>query len=264
MLEKFRIAKAAEIAMLVAQEAAGTLPAPLAGPRPSFSAALLGGKSPVVIAEYKRASPSLGDINLDVEPEDVAAAYAVAGASAISVLTEEEWFKGSLAFLPRMLGPGLPLLRKDFILHPLQVVQTAATPASAYLLIVRMLPGSLLQELLALGRQYGLEAVVEVFDATDLARAQAAGASIIQVNNRDLDTLKTDTAISQALITAKRPGECWITASGISSAEQLHSLLSLGYDAALVGSALMAGDAPGGAGAALRGGLAALRGASHG
>ncbi len=257
MLEKFRHAKAAEIAMLEAQEAAGTLPAPFAGARPSFSGALLKGAPPVVIAEYKRASPSLGNINLGLEPEEVAAAYAAAGASAISVLTEEEWFKGSLAFLPRMLGPGLPLLRKDFILHPLQVVQTAATPASAFLLIVRMLPGSLLQELLILGRQYGLEAVVEVFDAADLVKAQAAGASIIQVNNRDLDTLKTDTAVSHSLIVAKRPGECWITASGISSAGQLQSLLALGYDAALVGSALMANDAPGG-------GLAALRGGSHG
>ena len=115
---------------------AGKLPAPLPGPRPSFSAALLAPheRTLPVIAEYKRASPSRGDIRLDLLPEDIAARYARAGAACLSVLTEKAFFKGDMSFLARMAPAGLPLLRKDFFFDPLQVRATAATPASALLL----------------------------------------------------------------------------------------------------------------------------------
>ncbi len=249
MLESFRRAKQAEIQSLIELESRGNPPEPHAGARPSFAKALLG-EGISVIAEYKRASPSKGEINKNLTPEDVAEAYAGAGASALSVLTEEEHFQGDLGFLQRMTGKGLPLLRKDFTLHPLQVVQTAATPASALLLIVRMLDAGLLQELLLATHRAGMDAVVEVFDETDLRRAQeldVEGPRIIQVNNRDLDTLRTDLAVSEELIRSRRDDEIWISASGISRPEDLRRMRGLGYDAALVGTFLMETNQPGNA-----------------
>ena len=251
MLERFYTAKAAEIAFLEKLAANGRMPPPFAGPRASFTASLRARAPLAVIAEYKRASPSKGDINLAVEPEEASASYARGGASALSVLTEEAHFRGSLAYLDRMTGPGLPLLRKDFILHPLQVDQTAATPASALLLIVRMLDTPLLRELILRSQAAGLEAVVEIFDEQDLSRARDAGASILQVNNRDLDTLHVDLAASRILVSQKKPEEFWVTASGIATHNDLASLLDLGFDAALVGSSLMGGGDPGDALAAL-------------
>lgn len=232
---------------------AGTMPPPLAGRRPGFAASLKEAPGPAVIAEYKRASPSKGDINLSLSPEDVAAAYARAGARAISVLTEETYFKGNLSSLRAMVDAGLPLLRKDFIIDPLQVEATAATPASAVLIIVRMVDAVLLQNLMGRCHMHGLEPVVEVFDEFDLDRAQAAGASIIQVNNRDLDTLAVDMGVSERLIGRKGEGETWISASGVQTRNDLSRLLGLGFDAALVGTSLMAGADPGAGLAALVG-----------
>jgi len=253
MLEKFRGAKQAEVARLRALEASQALPVPYTGKRPCFSDALLA-KAPIaVIAEYKRASPSKGDINLDVPPEDVAAMYAASGAAAISVLTEETYFKGSLDYLEPMSAPGLPLLRKDFLIHPLQVAATAATKASALLLIVRMLTDAEMAEMLRLTYDAGLEAVTEVFDEADLARAESVGAHIIQVNNRDLDTLVTDLAVSERLAPRKRPGRIWISASGLSSRADVLHMAELGFDAVLVGTSLMSGTDPGAALARLTG-----------
>ena len=245
MLDMFRTAKIKEISSLIALSAKGAMPPPYAGPRPSLVAGLKAAGPLPVIAEYKRASPSRGDINLAATPESIARAYANAGAGAISVLTEETYFKGSLGFLARMTAPGLPLLRKDFILHPLQVIQTATTPASALLVIVRMINDAALDTLLREAKRQGLEVVAEVFSETDLERAQRASASIIQVNNRDLDSLKTDLTVSRSLVDRKQAHEFWITASGIESHERLASLLDLGFDAALVGTSLMRGDNPG-------------------
>jgi indole-3-glycerol phosphate synthase len=242
MLDRFCKAKAAEIAALCECAAKGTTPRPFVGKRPSFIGSLKAKTPLAVIAEYKRASPSKGDINLGLEPEQAAAAYAWAGAGALSVLTEQEHFKGDMAYLERMVGPGLPLLRKDFILHPVQVDQTAASPASALLLIARMLDDAMLRALLFRSLDLGLTPVTEVFDETDLRRARAAGASVIQVNSRDLDTLAVDLALSRRLAPFKQANEFWITASGISTRSQLLGLLDLGYDAALIGSSLMGGD----------------------
>ena len=253
MLERFRKAKAKEIADLTKLADQGKMPSPQTGLRPPFAAGLKTAGPLPVIAEYKRASPSKGDINLTVAPEAVALAYATAGAGAISVLTEEDYFKGSLEFLDRMTGPGLPLLRKDFILHPLQVAQTAATPASAFLLIARMLEDAMLTALLREGERHGLEAVVEVFSVADLERAQAASASIIQVNNRDLDTLKTDFAVARTLAPKKRPGRLWIAASGIKTRADVETMAALGFDAVLVGTSIMSEPDPGAALAALAG-----------
>jgi indole-3-glycerol phosphate synthase len=165
----------------------------------------------------------------------------------MSVLTEADHFRGELGFLDACVPAGLPLLRKDFVLHPLQVRQTAATPASAVLLIARMVGPAELGRMVALARELGLEPVVEVFDGDDLARARGAGADLIQVNNRNLDTLEISLDISRGLAAAKLPGETWISASGITRGAQIAELAALGYDAVLVGTFLMEGADPGAA-----------------
>jgi indole-3-glycerol phosphate synthase len=259
MLERFRKAQLPGVERLRAREKAGLLPPPHPGPRPPFAARLRANGPGALIAEYKRASPSAGTINLTHAPEEIAAAYAAAGASALSVLTEEAHFQGRLEYLARMAGPGLPLLRKDFLIHPLQVAETAATPASALLLIVRMLEAGELSSLLRETRAAGLEAVLEIFDRTDLERARsalartAASPAIIQVNNRNLQTLTMDASASRTLIRCRESGEVWISASGISRREEVEERGALGFDAVLVGSALMSGTDPGAALAVLSG-----------
>lgn len=222
--------------------------------RPSFSRALKA--SPLaVIAEYKRASPSRGVICESLEPEDVALQYKTSGAAALSVLTEERWFHGHISFLARMAaameksgGETLPLLRKDFIFHPVQVDATLSTPASAMLLIVRLTPAShMLRDLRERAEKGGVEAVVEVFDAKDLALARESGARIIQVNARDLASLSVDRGACLSLIEKYPPlrGEIWIAASGMKCRSDIEQAAERGFSAALIGSALMEGGKPG-------------------
>lgn len=246
MLKKFRESKAAEIAILRELSEKGEMPRPWYGHRPPFSARLRSRGPAALIAEYKRASPSLGDINLDLGPREAAALFAENGAAAMSVLTEEEHFKGDLHYLGVCAGEALPLLRKDFLFDPLQVEATAATPASAFLLVVRMFADSEeLRVMIEKGRSLGLEAVVEIFDEADLALARKAGAEIIQVNARDLDTLEIDHSNVRRLVGQGRPGEIWVAASGVSSPEQVREAAERGYDAVLVGTAIMQSDDPG-------------------
>ena len=256
MLDSFRAEKEKEVSSLISLERKGKFPVPLTGTRPSFRAALAaprGGILPI-IAEYKRASPSRGDIRLDLSPEDVAGRYAAAGAACLSVLTERSRFRGETGFLARMTPAGLPLLRKDFILHPLQVRLTAATPASALLLIVRLTPDvRRLRGLRELTESFGMEAVVEIFSAEELALARESGARVIQVNARDLDTLRVDRTACLNMGAARRDGEIWIAASGMSEPDHLRRAAEAGFDAALVGSGLMAAADPGAALARLTG-----------
>ncbi len=248
MLDRFRAAQMGPIALLRRLAEEGQLPAPWHGTRPGFSEALRKAGTPAVIAEYKRASPSRGVINLDLTPQDVARMYAEGGAACFSVLTEKAHFQGDLRFLADMAFAGRPLLRKDFLLDPLQVVETASTPASALLLIMRMFDGeSAVRKMLDACRQYGLEAVCEVFDEADLVVAREAGAAIIQVNNRDLDRLTTDLGTSRRLAPQKANGELWISASGLDAPEQLDEMADLGFDAVLIGTSLMSQADPGAA-----------------
>lgn len=256
MLEKFCQAKQTEIRALQKLASTGSLPAPLPHARPSLGQAVLERGPGAVIAEYKRASPSKGLINAAWPPEQAASGYARAGAAALSVLTEQTYFQGRLEYLDAMTGPGLPLLRKDFLLHPLQIRQSAATPASAVLLIVRMLTPQELAEMLKACAEFGLEAVVEVFDRNDLDRAKVAGARIIQVNNRDLDTLITDLDVSLELISRKSAGEIWISASGMHTARDMARMRDAGFDGLLMGTRLMQEPDPG---AALAGLLREMR-----
>ena len=249
LLEKFKAAKMPEVEALHALAAADNMPLPLQGTRPDFLAALkrpANGLDLAVIAEFKQASPSRGIIIDTLNPEDVAEQYSHAGASCISVLTEHEFFGGELAYLDRMSRLGTPLLRKDFIFDELQVQATAATPASSLLLIVRLTPDAdHLRRLRELAESHGIHAVVEIFDKTDLRIARESGARIIQVNARDLDTLKTDRYICLDLAQHKQNGEIWIAASAMDNADHLKSAKLAGYDAVLMGTALMEHGTPG-------------------
>jgi indole-3-glycerol phosphate synthase len=247
-MQKFVDAKAAEIRCLL-ENREGLLRSKVhrKWSRPGFLEALRRGRDLRgigLVCEYKRASPSQGDIELGIGPKEAALAYA--RADCISVLTEESLFKGSLDFLRQMGGP-LPLLRKDFILHPLQVEETARTPASAILLIVRLTPSRAeVRSLVTLATGLGLEPVVEVFDEKELRLAREVGARLIQVNARDLTTMHLDLDASLQLIKDNPPtdGELWIAASGVSDAADLRRFRDAGYGAALVGTTLMRGGRP--------------------
>ncbi|MFW5499778.1 MULTISPECIES: indole-3-glycerol-phosphate synthase [unclassified Maridesulfovibrio] len=246
MLDKFRKAKQAELDMLANMQAEGRKFTPYAGERASFADAIRRDESGLkVIAEYKRASPSKGDINLGLSAADVAKMYAAGGASAISVLTEEEYFKGNLSYLDEIKPSGLPMLRKDFLTDLMQIEQTLATPASALLVIVRMFEDDgYLKEMIEQTHAAGIDAVVEAFDDVDLKRAKQAGARIIQINNRDLDTLGIDMDRSVEFIKLKEEGEIWICASGISEPEDCAQMNELGYDTVLIGTSIMSSPDP--------------------
>lgn len=244
MLDKFRKAKDAEIAFLKQNGS----PAPYTGARPNFREALSGADI-AVIAEYKRASPSRGIIcESVVDVEEASSQYAGAGAAALSILTEGDFFHGKLDFIARAAKTGLPVLRKDFIFDPAQVSATAATPASALLLIVRLTPDpTQLRALRELAESFGIDAVVEVFDAPEVDLARKSGAKTIQVNARDLQNLTVNRAACLNIIECcgHLPGECWIAASGIETHAQLEAAKNAGFDAALVGTALMRDGKPG-------------------
>ena len=154
-----------------------------------------------VIAEIKKGSPSRGILRADADPEQLARAYAQGGASAISVLTEADHFFGSLSALTTVKSAvSLPVLRKDFILDPYQVVETRASGADSFLLIAALLDGRSLGSLMKEGRKCGMEPLVEVHDADEVEMALKAGARIIGINNRDLNTFHVDVNISLNLI----------------------------------------------------------------
>jgi len=246
MLDRFRQSKHKEVQRLMDLEAAGFFPRPLHITRPGFADALEAHGPGAVIAEFKPASPSRGVINQGLSPSQAGSVFQAGGAAAVSVLTEEDHFQSSLDNLFALQHPGLPLLRKDFIIDPVQVRHTVATPASALLVIVRMFQeqAPLLRKVFDLCLEMGLEPVVEVFDARDLEQARELGARLIQVNNRDLATMKISLGTSRALIRDKSAGEIWICASGISTRGQIVEMSGLGFDGFLVGTTIMASDTP--------------------
>lgn len=249
MLEYFATVKQAEIERL-AKESPSQLAEVWEKPRPSFSASLQKAAAQhglACIAEYKRASPSMGAINLEADPVQVATHYARGGAAAISVLTEASRFQGDIAYLHSIntaLEGKLPLLRKDFILHPLQVQDTARTPASALLLIVELTPSAtLLRSLREQAEELGMEAVVEVFSRESLLLARESGATIIQVNARNLQTMQVDRQHALNLAFNERHtgtnSELWIAASGLANPHDLQEACTAGFDAVLIGTSLM-------------------------
>jgi indole-3-glycerol phosphate synthase len=215
-----------------------------ASPLRNFSAALL--KPGInVIAELKPASPSRGVIRDPFDPVALGTSLEAAGAAALSVLTEGEFFRGSLRNLRDARDKTrIPVLRKDFIFDPWQVWESRANDADSFLLIVAALRDASLIELIALGRELGMEPLVEVHTSEELARAIAVGAKIIGVNNRNLQTLAVRPETSFELI-EQIPDDCIaISESGIQTAAELAKLRDSGYDAFLIGTSLMQAPDP--------------------
>jgi indole-3-glycerol phosphate synthase len=210
-----------------------------------FAAALRGDRIRL-IAEVKRASPSRGILCPDFEPVALATRYAQGGAAAISVLTEENYFGGSLDHLVAIRGVvNLPLLRKDFILDPYQVYETAAYGADALLLIVAILSQEQLSALLSLSHSLGLECLVEVHNEVEVDRAFSSGAGVIGINNRDLRTFSVDINTTRRLRPLLPRGQILVSESGIRSREDVKKLKQWGINAVLIGEALVtASDIP--------------------
>ncbi|WP_448587663.1 indole-3-glycerol phosphate synthase TrpC [Thermocrinis sp.] len=199
-----------------------------------------------IIAEVKKASPSAGLIR-EVDPKEQAKLYQEGGAVAISVLTEDKFFNGSLEDLREVRGAvSLPVLRKDFIFDTVQVLEAKAFGADAVLLIVKILDHQQLKDLLDYTKDLGLDALVEVFSLEEAEEALKAGAEIIGINNRDLENLKVDVSLSKKLAPEiKQMGAKFLVVeSGIENREQILELESLGVDAFLVGTSLMREEDP--------------------
>lgn len=193
-----------------------------------------------VIAELKKASPSRGLLRADYQPAKIAPQLESRGAAALSVLTEEDFFQGSLADLKDVAkSTHIPVLRKDFIIDPWQVWEARAANADAFLLIAAILDDFKLRELLELGRQLGMEALVEAHSEEELKRTVDAGAKIIGINNRDLKSFDVRLETSRELVELI-PEECIaVSESGIRTHADLLRLREAGFDAFLIGEHLM-------------------------
>jgi indole-3-glycerol phosphate synthase len=193
-----------------------------------------------IISELKKASPSRGLLREEFHPIQLAKGFELAGAAALSVLTEEEFFQGSAKDLrDARKACEIPVLRKDFIVDAWQVWEARAIDADSFLLIVAALSDAALAELLALGRELGMEALIEVHTRAELDRALALGARIIGVNNRDLKTLEVKLETSFALV-GEIPDDCIaVCESGIRDGAEIERLRAAGFDAFLIGEHLM-------------------------
>ncbi|RJO61889.1 MAG: indole-3-glycerol phosphate synthase TrpC [Dehalococcoidia bacterium] len=211
-------------------------------PARSLAATLSGGDIKL-IAEVKKASPSRGVICRDFDPVRIARAYASSGASAISVLTEEKYFMGRLAYLKDIrddLGSnGPPLLRKDFIIDPYQVYESRASGADALLLIAAILTPDRLKELLDLSHELGMECLVETHNETEIEMALSVGARIIGINNRDLQTFNVDIRTTGRLRPLIPPDRLVVSESGIRGRDDMQKMKQWGVSAVLVGEALV-------------------------
>ena len=212
---------------------------------PRDFAAALSRDSLNVIAELKKASPSRGLLRAEFDPAALARSLAGAGAAALSVLTEEDFFQGSLTNLKTAReAVSVPALRKDFIFDPWQIWEARSVGADSFLLITAILDDALLAELILLGRELGMEPLVEVHTRAELDRVLACGARIIGVNNRDLKTFTVRLETSLELI-ASIPDECIaVSESGLRTRADLDRLRAAGFDAFLIGEQLMQAPDP--------------------
>ncbi len=193
-----------------------------------------------VIAEVKRSSPSKGLIREDFNPIEIAGIYADNGAAAISILTERKFFEGNAAYIPQIRrAVMLPLLRKDFIIDPYQINETRVLGADALLLIARLLEAGELRDFIGLASELGLAALVEVHNEADVEKAVSSGARIVGINNRDLETFRTDLAVSIGLVRRIPKGITVVSESGIGSRGEIEKLMEAGIHAFLVGESLM-------------------------
>ena len=223
-------------------------------PRP-FAAALRGKEDTVgIIAEVKRRSPTVGVIREDLDPVRHARAYARGGAVAISVLTEERHFGGSLADLTQVAREvPLPVLRKDFIVHELQILEARAAGASAVLLIVKILEQFSLRRLARAARDHGLGVLIEVHTEAELDQALAAEPTAVGVNSRDLSTFAVNLDVAERLLARVPAGMPAVAESGIESRADIERLAAAGADLVLVGTSVARTDDPAAAVQALSG-----------
>jgi indole-3-glycerol phosphate synthase len=213
--------------------------APAAEPRPSFARAL-SAQGIALIAEVKRASPSKGNIRPDLDVAELVADYQAAGAQAVSVLTEQDFFLGSLEDLRVARGHiSLPLLRKDFIVDKYQLYEARAYGASAVLLIAALLDDRLLGELAALALEIGLDVLLEVRDEADLERSLPVEGAILGINNRDLRTFRVSLETTERLAGLVPAGRLLVSESGIGNHADVKRLAAAGVDAVLVGESLL-------------------------
>lgn len=211
-----------------------------APPVRDFHAALDRPGSVQLLAEVKRASPSAGVLRADFDPVAIARLYEEHGAAAISVLTDGPFFQGSLDYLRAIRSAvALPLLRKDFLLEPYQVLEARAAGADAVLLIAECLEDSALAELLHATHALGMAALVELYDAANLRRVLASGARLLGINNRDLRTFVTRLEQTLELAPHVPPDRCLVSESGIRTREDVERLRAAGVRAVLVGETLM-------------------------
>ncbi len=196
-----------------------------------------------IIAEVKKASPSKGIIREDFDPVEIAQAYEKGGADALSVLTEPHWFKGDKEYLGMIRRyVGIPLLRKDFIVDKYQIVEALAYGADFILLIAKALSRKELKELYEYALHLGLEVLVEIHDKSDLVKAMFAGANIVGINHRNLETFEMDMSLSEKLIPLIPNGKIIVAESGINDHETVVELNKVGADAFLVGEHFMRQD----------------------
>jgi indole-3-glycerol phosphate synthase len=208
-----------------------------------FRAALEAGHAPgrlALIAEIKKASPSKGLIRADFDPPSLARAYEAGGAACLSVLTDAPSFQGHDSYLAAARRAcALPCLRKEFIVDPWQVAQSRALHADAVLVILAMVDDALARAIMAEARRFGMDALVEVHDEAEMARAGALGADLVGVNNRDLRTFATDLAATERLAALAPAGALLVTESGIFTPADVARLERSGARAMLVGESLM-------------------------
>lgn len=202
----------------------------------------LSGAGLEIIAECKQKSPSRGWLTDEYDPVRQARGYESQGARAVSVLTEPTFFAGSLEHLEAVRAAiTLPVLRKDFVRHPVQLYEAKAHGADAALIIVRIVDDEMLARLVEVARRIRLEVLVEVHSQGELERALAVGATLIGVNNRDLDTFETRLEFSEEMAALLPDGVIKVSESGIGSRADLARIAGWGYQAALIGESLMRG-----------------------
>jgi indole-3-glycerol phosphate synthase len=216
-------------------------------PAPRGFANTLRGPKIGLIAEVKKASPSRGVLRADFDPVWLAARYAEGGAAAISVLTDEKHFQGDLGYMRAVreaLPDGPPLLRKDFTIDAYHLYEARANGADAVLLIAAILEDPLLRDLMAEAAALGLDALIEVHDEREMARAPVADATLIGINNRDLRTFDIDLATTERLRPLAPPGATIVAESGIFTREDMIRLERAGVDAALIGEGVVTAPDP--------------------
>lgn len=254
ILDRIVVTKRREVAAL--RERRGEVESALAGAPPvrDFAGALRASGAVALMAEVKRRSPGAGEIRPGLDPVEVARGYEDAGAAAVSVLTDVSWFGGSLEDLTRVRGAvSLPVLRKDFTIDELQVVEARGAGADAVLLIVRILDDEALRALAATAADLGMAALVEVHDGDELERALAAGATLIGINNRNLDTFETSLDVTEELLPRVPPTVTVVSESGIRGPGDVDRVGRAGAHAVLVGESLLRAESPAGAAAELVG-----------